>query len=156
MKRNLILVASMVILTIAILLIGGIFHVRTPNMQDFKTLAQASMDSSTMVLGDAMKLRKAYGINVRDAEDFIYYAPKSTMEASEIIIIKFKSEEEALNTAKLIKAKSLKLEGQFRNYKPDQADILAKSYLKTKGSYLVYVSAKNSEIIKEQIEGIFK
>lgn len=156
MKRNIIIVFSMTVITILLLLLLGIFHVRTPGMQDFRTVATSAMDSSTMVPGDALKLRKAYGINVREAEDFVYFAPKSTMDASEIIIIKFKTEEEAQSALNAISAKISKLEGQFRNYKPDQADILKNSYLKNQGSYLIYISSKNSEAIKTQIEEIFK
>ncbi len=155
-RGNIIMSLIMVVSAFCFLIFSGVIHFKQPGMDDFKNAAVKYYDEATMVPGDQVKLRKAYGINARDTEDFIYYAPKSTMDASEIIIIRFPDEKGAENAAATIKSRTLKLRDQFRNYKPEQADLIDNSYLKVQGKYLIYISSEKSREARADIEQIIK
>ena len=125
---------------------------------DFKELSsqienRVSMDN--MVMGNDATLRKLYGINKLEVEAYTLLAPKSNMEATEILIVKCKKGMTDPVMAK-IQARIDAQSNSFKNYAPDQYTIISNSQLKKKGDYIYFISSKNQKAIDEAIKNSYK
>lgn len=130
----------------------GLYNVlkfKEPNMVELKEKIVREADLSNMVEGDVQKLRKLYYINKNEIEDFIFFAPKTNMDANEILIIKAKSQEELTDLKTKVEGRLEKSSNSFQSYRPEQYEIIKNKVLKVNGNYLVLiVSDKVSEIEK--------
>lgn len=154
--RNILLVFGLVLATFALLTLRGLVHFKAPDFTKVKAAVTASFDGATMTPGDEVSLRKNFGFNARDLEDFIYYEPRSAMDASEILILKVKDGSALESYRRVIDAKRQTRIDTFKNYRPLQAEILEKSELKTSGNYLIFISSENLATIKAAVELSFR
>lgn len=154
--RNTMLVLVMILGTFGLLTIRGLVHFQAPDFTKVKAAVKASFEEAVMSPADEVSLRKNFGFNARDLEDFIYYEPRSAMDASEILILKVKDESALESYRKVVEAKRTTRIDTFKNYRPLQAQILEKSELKTSGKYLIFISSENLAAIKEAVELSFR
>lgn len=154
--RNSSLVIIMVLITFGLLTVQGLVHFRAPDFAKVKAAVTAHFDEATMSPADEVSLRKNFGFNARELDDFIYYAPKSAMDASEILILKVKNEATLAAYRKVVESKRTTKIDTFKNYRPLQAEILEKSELKTQGNYLIFISSEKLVEIKEAVELSFR
>ena len=150
------LVFVMIIGTFVLLRLLGIIHFSAPDFEKIKASVETSADSATMVAADEAALRKNYGIDSRDLEGFIYYAPKSAMDASEILILQAKSESSLNGWRSTIESRRTTRADMYRNYRPEEALLLEKSELKVQGNYLIFISAHNVSEVKAAVEQSFR
>ena len=82
------------IIIIVVIFIGlyPIVKVRQANMDDIRNSIKKSVSLERMDMGNEKIIKKLYYINIKDLEDFIYYAPKSNMDEDEILVLKVKDE----------------------------------------------------------------
>lgn len=125
---------------------------------DFKELSsqienRVSMDNVSM--GNDSTLRKLYGINRLEIEGYSSLAPKSNMEATEVLVVECKSGMTDGVMAK-IQARVDSQSNSFKNYAPDQYAIINNSQLKKKGDYIYFISSKNQKAIEEAIKNSYK
>lgn len=154
--RNLSLVIVMILGTFLLLRMMGIIHFSAPDFEKIKSTVLTSADSTTMVAADEAALRKNYGINARDVENFIYFAPKSAMDASEILILQAKNEA-TLNAWRTgIDSRRTTRAAMYRNYRPEEAMLLENSELKIQGNFLIFISAHNVSEVKAAVEQSFR
>ncbi len=154
--RNLILVLVMILSTFVILRSLGIVHFKAPDFAQIQRAVEASADPQTMVSGDEAALRKNYGINARDLEAFIYYAPRSAMDASEILILQAKNESSLGSWRSVIDARRSTRADMYRNYRPEEALLLEDSQLKVQGNFLIFISARNVSEVQAAVEQSFR
>ncbi len=154
--RNAGVVIAMVVTTFLILSVMGVIHFRTPDFEGIRESVTESQDPAVMTEADELALRKNYGLNVRDIQNFVYYAPKSSMDASEILVVETNSQAEAEALEARVEARRTTNEATFRNYRPEQAEILERSYLKTQGNFLIFISAENVNEIRDTVERAFR
>ena len=154
--RNAIIIAAMVLLTFGLLLALGIIHLSAPGFGRIRQTVEPAADPAVMVAGDDSALRKKYGIPAREVAEFVYYAPKSAMDASEILILK--ATDEALLPAwrAAIDARRQTRADMYRNYRPEEALLLENSELRVQGSYLIFISAAKVNEIKAAVNASFR
>lgn len=149
------LVAGMVLSAFLFLSLRGIVHFKTPDFDKIKTAVAQSAEES-MTAADEADLRKNYGILARDLEDFVYFAPNSAMDASEILVLKVKQESSLEEYRTIVKARRETRAQMYRNYRPEEADILDRSVLKSSGSYLIFISSAHVAPIQAAVEQSFR
>lgn len=154
--RNIGLVIGMFVGALVLLRLMGIIHFSAPDFDKITVAVETAADSETMVLADEATLRKNYGINPRDVDGFIYYAPKSAMDASEILILQAKSEGSLNSWRSIIESRRKTRADMYRNYRPEEALLLEKSELKIQGNYLIFISAHNVNEVKAAVEQSFR
>lgn len=154
--RNLGLVLGMVFMTFLVLTFLGVIHFSAPAFEGIRQAVTESHDPMVMTEADEVTLRKQYGFNARDLEDFVYYAPKSSMDASEILVIQARSQAEARAMEARVEMRRSTNEATFRNYRPEQAGILERSHLKTQGDFLIFISAENVGEIRDTVDRAFR
>lgn len=132
-----------------------VVKVRDVNFTALSSNVQKSINGDDYEVGDDQTLRKLYGINSMEFDNFLSYAPKSNMQASEILVIKCKPEY-VDDVMKKIQSRIDSQSNSFKNYAPDQYKIIAGSELKKKGEYVYFVSAKNMDQINKAINNSYK
>ncbi len=148
--------ALLIVIVLAVF-IGAYQFVKVKEM-DFKLLQKnvsSKIDGVDLKKGDDLTLRKLYAINETEYSDFVSFAPKSNMVADEILIIKCKPGQADQVMAKIQK----RVESQtksFKDYAPQQYNIITTSELKKKGDYVIFVSAKNIAAINDEIKASYK
>lgn len=133
-----------------------VLEVKDINISEIRNAIINSTDVSVMDEDDGTKLRKLYGVNKYDLDQFIYYGPKSNMEANEILIIKPKNDSD---TEKIEKAITNRIDTQsdsFRNYNKEQYEILSNHILEKKDGYIILLISKDNEKIKQSLDYVFK
>ena len=148
------------ILTVAILItfiaLYQVLKVKDVDMDSLRQSLSQIIDSEHMDIGDSSKLRKLYYISKNEVEDFILYSPKSNMEASEVLILKAKSEEDIEHLKVKVEERIKKQSDSFKNYRPEEYDIISNRVLDIKGKYLILIISSESEKIEAAINKEFK
>lgn len=132
-----------------------VLEVKEPDMTELKEKISSTADFTYMVEGDAQRLRKLYYINKNDVEDFIFFAPKTNMDASEILVLKAKSYEDIDELKGLIEARIEKAAKSFESYRPDQYELIKDRIFQVRGKYLILIISENSQEVRKVINQEF-
>lgn len=131
-------------------------QVKDVNIEKIKQSIVQATDVSVMEEDtDGKELKKLYGINKRDVESFILYAPKSNMEANEILILKLNKKYDFKNLQAKVNDRVTKQSDSFKNYEQTQYEIISNYVLEQKEQYLILVISKDSKAVKELIDKNF-
>lgn len=133
-----------------------VLEVKDINISEIRNAIINSTDVSVMDEDDGTKLRKLYGVNKYDLDQFIYYGPKSNMEANEILIIKPKNDSDTEKIEKAITNRINTQSDSFRNYNKEQYEILSNHILEKKEGYIILLISKDNEKIKQSLDYVFK
>ena len=133
-----------------------VLEVKDINISEIRNAIINSTDVSVMDEDDGTKLRKLYGVNKYDLDQFIYYGPKSNMEANEILIIKPKNDSDTEKIEKAITNRINTQSDSFRNYNKEQYEILSNHILEKKDGYIIILISKDNEKIKQSLDYVFK
>lgn len=133
-----------------------VLEIKEPSMESIEKSILDVADLTYMVEGDSQKLRKLYYINKSEIEDFILFAPKTNMDANEVLVIKAKSEENVDDLKAKIEERVEKQSNSFQSYRPELKDIIDDNVLEVKGEYLILIISTDSRDIKAAINKNFK
>lgn len=158
MKTSSIYKKKYMILSLIVFLVFVIAYqfVKVKNL-DFAKLSsniEKKIDTSVLKKGDDLALKKLYGISKLEVEDYVLFAPKSNMEANEILILKVKGD-----TGEFVNRIQKRIDSQsnsFKNYAPAQYEILKRADLSEKGQYVYFISYKDLNVIYDAISNSYK
>ena len=148
-----ILIATVLITFIALY---QVLKVKDADMDSLRKSLSQVIDGEHMDVGDSSKLRKLYYINKNEVEDFILYAPKSNMDANEVLVLKAKSEEDIEQLKVKVEGRIKKQSDSFKSYRPEEYDIISNRVLDIKGKYLILIISRDSATIEAAINKEFK
>ena len=148
-----ILIATVLITFIALY---QVLKVKDADMDSLRKNLSQVIDDKQMDIGDSSKLRKLYYISKNEVEDFILYAPKSNMDANEVLVLKGKSEEVIQQLKVKVEGRIKKQSDSFNSYRPEEYDIISNRVLDIKGKYLILIISKDAATIEAAINKEFK
>lgn len=148
-----ILIATVLIIFIALY---PVLKVKDADMDSLRNNLSQIINSELMDVGDSSKLRKLYYISKNEVEDFILYAPKSNMDANEVLVLKGKSEDAIEQLKVKVEGRIKKQSDSFNSYRPEEYDIISNRVLDIKGKYLVLIISRDSASIEAAINKAFK
>lgn len=93
----------------------------------------------------AMRVKRAFGINIDEFGDFVYFTSLDTMEVEEFFIVNTKDK---ANNGVIKKAMESRLDAQkkaFNGYGTDQTEVLSRAIIKESGNYVWYIVAPNAK-----------
>lgn len=131
-----------------------VLEIKNVDISQINNVLSESTDLSAMNKDDGTNLRRFYNINKYDLEDFVYYSPKSNMDANEILIIKLKSEKDAKSIKEKINSRIKKQSDSFQNYNKEQYEILSNHILEQKSGYLILIVSRDSKEIGQSVDKI--
>lgn len=114
-------------------------------------------DKSKFILGDSKALKRYYGLNSNDYEEVLIYTPSSTMEVSELLVIKMKDASSQADTIeKSIDSRIQKQEDNFKDYAPEQYETIQNYELSIKGNYVFFAVSKDAHDMKKEFKDYIK
>ena len=125
-------------------------------LSDVASDINKKVDLSNMEKGDSKSLKRFFGINSNDVEDFILYTPKSTMDVEEMLIVKLKDSSQATGIEDAIDSRVNKQIESFSGYGPKQVALLQDYEVKNKGDYVFYTVSKDVEKITDAFKESIK
>ena len=156
-SRNIILVLLITFLVFFVIYLTGILHFRFPTSDEIRTAVSSSTDTEKDYnRGTFLDLKKNYGIFEKDVEEFVYFSPLSSMDASELLIVKFKNSQLANKYKKSVDDRVTKRYDMYRSYRPEEAELLSKSITQIRGNYLIFVASRDIDKIKASLAEVFK
>lgn len=147
-----------ILMIIVITTFVGLFKVleiKDVSIEEIRKDIVQSTDVTTMEDDDGTKLKKLYNINKRDVDDYILYAPKSNMEANEILILKAKTQDDLKALKEKVSNRVKSQSDSFENYNKTQFEIISNYILEEKDNYLILIVSKDSKAIKKSIDESF-
>lgn len=132
-----------------------VLEIKDVDISQIQEAISEATDLSIMNEDDGTDLRKLYNINKYDLEEFMYYSPKSNMEANEILIIKPKNENDIKSIEEKINSRVDKQSDSFKNYDMEQYEILSHHVLEEKSGYIILIISDDSKAIEQSVNRIF-
>lgn len=132
-----------------------VLEIKDVDISQIQEAISETTDLSIMNEDDGTDLRKLYNINKHDLEEFVYYSPKSNMEANEILIIKPKNENDIKSIEEKINSRVNKQSDSFKNYDMEQYEILSHHVLEEKSGYIILIISDDSKAIEQSVNKIF-
>jgi Zn-dependent M32 family carboxypeptidase len=154
--RNKILTLSLVTIICGVFQGCASMQTKSPEIPEIIANIQKVTDLSPMEKGNKTKLRKLYSISTKEFEDFALYAPKTNMQANEILILKVKSQDDMDALLENIENIIEKQSSSFKDYSPDQYELLENHTLEVKGKYLILIVSKDVDKITKAVNDSFK
>lgn len=84
-------------------------------------------------------LKRFYGLNAKDYEGAVLYAPKDNMDVHEILIVKLKDISQAESVEKAVRDRLDTQLKSFEGYGAEQTALLKKHVLEVRGNYIFYM-----------------
>ena len=109
-------------------------------------------DESKYQKGDDKSLKKYFGLNPDDYKEVSIYVPSSSMEASEMLIIKVKDQTQVDTIETAIDSRIQKQSDGFKDYAPEQYGLLQNYEISTRGNYVFYVVGKDAYDMKKEFK----
>lgn len=98
-----------------------------------------TIDTKTLNESTNRMFKKFYGLNANDYEGVTLYAPKTNMDAEEVLIIKLKDSAQAESVTKAIQTRLETQKSSFEGYGAAQFDLLKNHILDVRGNFILYI-----------------
>lgn len=126
------------------------------SIKDLGNKISQSISMSDMKASDLKKAHKLYKINTEDVDDICFFEPKSNLKASQILILKLKDTDKVGSVKESIK-KYVDLQGvSFKDYLPEEFNLIEKNVLKSNGKYILLAISKDADKVEELFDKSFK
>ena len=102
-----------------------------------KNVAEAAGFSKENLAENRM-IKRFYGLNAKDYEGAVLYAPSDNMDVHELFIVKLKDTSQSGDVEKAIKDRLETQLTSFEGYGAEQTALLKKHVLVVKGNYILY------------------
>lgn len=104
---------------------------------------EKSANLGNMEQGDEERLKKLYHLSSGDVASFVFYTASSNVKADELLVIQLKEESEKDRIMAKIEGRIAAQTAKFKNYRPEEYDLIEKRVLKTHGLFILFaVSAE--------------
>jgi len=150
-----IIAAVLLLVFIAVLLWEKVPEDR--NLAEVEKEILTEMRTEGMQKAGGIRFKRAYGLNVHDYGEVLYYAPETNMDVEELLIVRVKDSSQIETVQDAIEKRLEVQRKNFDGYGTDQTTKLENARLYTGGNYVCLVvseqSAKWMSAIKESIGG---
>ncbi|XID94922.1 DUF4358 domain-containing protein [Paenibacillaceae bacterium WGS1546] len=117
---------------------------------------QQAANFNEMQRGDAEKLRKTYRIEASDVADFVLYTAVSNVKADELAVVKVKDASEIESMMDQIRQRIEAQTVKFKDYRPEEYDLIEKHVLKSKGPFVFFAVSKDAGRMERAFDDAFK
>ena len=93
-----------------------------------------------------MRMKRAFGLNAADFEEYLYYTPDNTMSVNELLIVKLRDESQADNVLSAMESRLNTQKKNFDGYGTNQTDLLNHAKVFGEGRYVCF-------LVSEDVDG---
>lgn len=122
-----------------------------PVKEIYEDIKQAVELHSPVEMADSF-ISNYYGIDPEKLEEYIFVMSEEATSAETIVIMKVKDEGDVEKISEALKVVVDEKRGEMENYLPEQFEIVDKSSVKSKGSYVYLVISESGDTIVQMIE----
>ena len=121
------------------------------NFEQITAGIKGSVNDETITISanPSKSLKRFYGLNLSDYENLVLYSPSSSMDVSELMIIKLSDDTQIDAVESSIEARVASQLESFGGYGPEQCALLEDYIIKIKNNYVFYAVGKNAENLKK-------
>ncbi|MBO3445786.1 DUF4358 domain-containing protein [Clostridium sp. CCUG 7971] len=149
MKIHIKKMLAIMVINISIFTMGCSSEINV-SINDIESNLIKNIDTESMEKGNQKTLRRFYGINPDDLEDFVLYTPKSNMDVDEMLVLKAKDLEKVDFIEESIESRVNRQIENFNGYGVDQVGLLDNYEMKIEDKYVFFVVSNKAEEIKEE------
>ena len=122
-----------------------------PVKEIYEDIKQAVELHSPVEMADSF-ISNYYGIDPEKLEEYIFVMSEEATSAETIVIMKVKDEGDVEKISEALQVVVDEKRGEMENYLPEQFEIVDKSSVKSKGSYVYLVISESGDTIVQMIE----
>lgn len=115
-----------------------------------------SADLSSMMEGDSRKLQQLYEIDEDKLENYVIYTPSANIQADELLLLQVKDPKDLSDIEDKIKKRIESKKAVFKDYLPEEYNLMENSVLETKENYIFYLASKNADKVRDVFMEFFK
>ena len=129
---------------------GGSFSKADIETVAANTVKAAGMSDMTQAPGRMVK--RFYGLNPKDYEGVVLYAPKDNMDAQELLIVKLKDISQQKSVEEAIQERLDTQLKSFEGYGAEQVALLNKHELALEGNYIFYMVGEKAQVARKALK----
>ena len=149
MKINLKKKLLMATLLITTVITAGCGVNNDQSVGQIETEMKQEVKFDKMKKGDSKSLKRFYKLNANDYDGVILYTPESTMDVSEVLIVKVKDKSQIKSLEDSIDSRVKYQLQSFSGYGPEQCALVDNYELKSKGNFVFFAISENAQQIKK-------
>ncbi|MEW9080225.1 DUF4358 domain-containing protein [Terrisporobacter glycolicus] len=149
MKTNLKKKLLMATLLITTVITVGCGVNNDQSVDQIETEMKQEVKFDKMKKGDSKSLKRFYKLNANDYDGVVLYTPESTMDVSEVLIVKVKDKSQIESLEDSIDSRVKYQLQSFSGYGPEQCALVDNYELKSKGNFVFFAISENAQQIKE-------
>ena len=108
-------------------------------LEEVSRQAIALFENENAEESSAITLKKYYGLNADEYEDFVLYFPRSNMDAEELLILRLSDDSQADEVISALKERNLSQCNVYEGYAPAQYALCRNAIIDVQGNYILYV-----------------
>lgn len=139
-----------IVLVCLVIFVGQYLIVPKDSTTPFKTVAKDSVKDisvSDYTIQENRNIRRFLSLDPSTYQHIRYYKNKDTMQSSEIVIVQFKSDDQADDFKQAMQKHVDDQIKIFDGYLPKEADLLKQCKIVTQANYGIYVTNKKADTI---------
>ena len=154
MKLRIIQILSVAVLVLFIL---ALVQEETPvdlTLSEVEEMLLEKTELEGMTASDSLRFKRAYGLNAEDYEWVLYYEPETTMDVSELLIVKILGSDQAATVSAAMESRISQQENNFDGYGTDQLAILEDAIVYSNDMYVCLLISADSRTLMEAVRDI--
>lgn len=116
---------------------------------------EKSANLGHMEQGDEERLKKLYHLSSGDVASFVLYTASSNVKADELLVIQLKEESEKDRKMAKIEGRIAAQTAKFKNYRPEEYDLIEKRVLKTHGLFILFAVSAEADSMERVFDETF-
>ena len=120
-----------------------------------QSITLKKIDTSELIEQDNQDIKRFLSLVPSEYQDIVYLKQQDTMQASEIVIVKFKSHAQHAQFEQAINKHKEERRKVFDGYAPEEAQLLKESICTIHANYALFVVGKDAKTINNQFLSSF-
>lgn len=151
MKRYMTIVKGVLILGLLIFIALDLRGEKTSDadLEDVRTAVLSAAGFTDMSQAENRMVKRFYGLNPKDYDGVILYAPEDNMDANELLLVKLADESQSQEVEAAILERLETQKNSFDGYGAEQTKLLNNYVLQIKGNYIFYMVGENAAKAEE-------
>ena len=107
------------------------------------------MNEQLRTKGSFKELKRFYGLYGEDYDSFVVYAPKSAMDAEDLLVVKANTPEQADAVMEAVDKRIADQIKIFEGYGEKQIGLLKDAHIRREGNYVFYAVGKDADALEK-------
>ena len=150
-KKHFTHIKKVFIILLAVFILFDLFGDRT-SKADINAVADETAKAAgfdDMTRAENRMIKRFYGVNPKEYEGAVLYAPQDNMDVHELFIVKLKDVSQQETIERAIEERLDTQIKSFEGYGSEQVALLKKHVLEVKGNYVFYMVGENAQVARK-------